>query len=602
MNINNFKNKQLSGVPKMYINGHTSFRLVTLLLLLISIKGLSATATMEQTIVLHPGWNAVNVELLPIDDDIETIFSGIPVSSVWRWIPKDIGKDFIVDPAEGLLSLDGWFGYFPEPKPEAFLSNLYTLSANTAYLIKLDDTVDHTLTLTGTPSLRTNIWRSNSFTFSGLPLDPGNEPTFGDYFSGSKAHDGQPIYRLSTAGIWELVTDKYTEVMKSGEAYWIFTQGPSTFQGMLNVTLQQGTSLDYRTMFTELDFSISNLSDVTNFVTISRVSGNTMPMKFKNVDSETGEIAWPALPDNKVYELQKGEDVFVTLSVDRGKFVEDRMEQIFSIKNEQGVRYLMNSGGNTIQPIILPSKTSSGEQVRAITSPNAGLWIGTAQVNKVSESQRAGTEPLDVGDPFVLRIIMHVDSIGKVKLIKSVVQMWEDGTLTPSTNNPEFLEVDEPGRYVLLTDDNLIPNYSGVTNRNGQSAGIRYSTIAYDFEGLELDMNGKLEIGETLDVSILVDSDLPTNPFFHKYHPDHNNLDEQDVLVVPEAFQVTREMEFSFSTHNPAYPGIADSPGWGVQEMGGIFRESITGLHKNVIFMQGEFRMRRVAATTVLNQ
>ena len=602
MNTINHENNQSSGVPKMYINGQTSYRLVTLLLLLISINGFSATATMQQTIVLQPGWNAVNIELLPVNDDIETLFSGIPISSVWRWIPKDIGKDFITDPAEGLINLDGWFGYFPEPKPEAFLSNLFTLSANTAYLIKLDDTVNHTLTITGTPSLRTNVWRSNSFTFSGLPVDPGNEPTFGDYFTGSKAHEGQPIYRLSSAGVWELVTDRNTEVMKSGEAYWIFTQGPSKFQGLLNVTLQQGTSLDYRTMFTELDFSISNLSDVTNFITISRIAGNTMPMKFKNVDPETGEVAWPILPNNKVYELEKGEDIFVTLSVDRRNFTEDRMEQIFIIKNEQGVRYLMNSGGNTIQPIVLPSKTSSGNQISEISSPNAGLWIGTAQVNKVSEAQRAGTEPLNVGDAFVLRVIMHVDDLGNVKLIKSVVQMWQDGTLTPSVRNPEFLEVDEPGHFVLLTDDNLIPDYSGVTNRNGQSAGIRYSTIAYDFEGLELEMNGSLEIGKTLNVSILVDSNLPTNPFFHKYHPDHNNFDEQGANMIPEAFQVTREMEFTFTEHNPAYPGIADSPGWGVQEMGGVFRESITGLHKNVVFMQGVFRMRRVAARTVLNQ
>ncbi len=599
----NNTNKKSSGVLNMYRQTkNTIVNVVVLTLLLMSYNLYSATATMQQTIELRPGWNAVNIELLPVNDNIETIFSGIPVSSVWRWIPKDLGKDFITDPAEGLLSLDGWFGYFPEPKPEAFLSNLYTLSANTAYLIKLDDTVNHTLTITGTPSLKKNIWRSNSFTFTGLPVDPGNEPTFGEYFEGSNAHAGQPIYKLSAAGIWELVTDPFTSVTKSGEAYWVFTQGPSTFQGLMNITLQQGTSLDFRSMFTELDFSISNLSDVTNFITISRVAGNTMPMKFKNVDPETGEIAWPLLPNNKVFELLPGEDVFVTMAVDRAGFLEDRMEQIFSIKNEQGIRYLMNSGGNTIQPLVLPTKKLGGVQAKAIPSTNAGLWIGTARVNKVSEAQRAGTEPLPVGNPFILRIIIHIDSIGNAKLIKSVVQMWQDGTFKPSIKNPNFLEVDIPGHYVLLTDDSLIPNYSGVTNRNGQSAGIRYSTIGYDFEGLEVEMTGGLAIGETLNVSLLVGSSMPTNPFYHKYHPDHNNLDEQGLPTVQEALQVTREMEFSFSVHNPYYPSVADSPGWGVQDMGGVFRESITGLHKNTIFVQGDFSLRRVAATTVLNQ
>lgn len=571
--------------------------------IIVSNNVVSAIASMQQTIVLQPGWNAVNIEIQPEDNNIENIFAGVPVSSVWRWLPKNIGKDFILDPAEGLLSLDGWFGYFPEPRPEAFLSNLYTISANTAYLIKLDDTVSRTITLSGKPILRKNKWRSNSFTFSGLPVDAGNEPTFGDYFSGSSAHSGQPIYKLSSAGVWELVTDPYTTVTKSGEAYWIYTQGPSSFQGLLDVQLQQGDSLDYRTVFTELDFSISNLSDVTNFVTLSRVAGNTMPMKFKNVDPETGEVAWPSLPENKIIELQPGEDVFITLAVDRINFTQERMEQIISIKNEQGVRYLLSSGGNTIQPLTLPSRSAGGNNINAaIPEGNAGLWVGVIQVKNVSESQVAGTEPLPVGKPFVLRVIMHVDAIGNVKLLKSVVQMWQEGTMAPSTSNPDLLEVETPGHYVLLTDDSLIPNFSGITRRGGQSAGIRYSTVAYDYDGLDIDMNGELAVANSLTVSLLVGSDMPTNPFYHKYHPDHDNLDRQFLNPLQEAYQITRELEFIFTAHNPAYPGVADSPGWGVQEMGGVFKESITGLHKNAIFMQGEFRMRRVAATTVLNQ
>lgn len=602
MSIINHKNQNLSGALNMYKQTKNTWYFVIIsMLMLISNNGFSATASMQQTIVLHPGWNAVNVEIQPNVNNIASIFDGVPVASVWRWIPKDIGKDFIIDPAEGLLSLDGWFGYFPEPKPEAFLSNLFTLSANTAYLIKLDDTVNHTITLTGQPSLRKNIWRSNSFTFSGLPVNPGNEPTFGDYFSGSNAHSGQPIYRLSSAGVWELITDPFVEVTKSGEAYWIFTDGPSKYQGLLDVSLQQGNDFDYRTVFTELDFSISNLSDVTNFVTVSRFSGNTMPMMFKNQDNETGETSWPNLPDVKVYELQPGEDVFITLAVDRKNFTEDRMEQIFSITNEQGIRYLATSGGNTIQPLVLPTK-SLNSKAAAVPTGNAGLWVGTVQVNKVSEAQTAGTEPLPVGKSFILRVIMHVDALGNVKLLKSVVQMWQEGTMTPSAKDPTLLEVDIPGHYVLLTDANLIPNYAGVTNRNGQSAGIRYSTIAYDFMGNEIDMTGELSFGNTLNVSLLVDSDMPTNPFLHKYHPDHDNLDRQFLNPVQEAYQVTRDMEFTFLEHNPLYPDRADPPEWGVQQMGGIFRESISGLHKNTIFMQGEFRLRRVAATTVLNQ
>ena len=599
----NHNKYNIIGVHKMYNHIKTNWLAIVILATLVfSNNGLSATSSMQQEIVLRPGWNAVNINIEPNNNNIESIFSGVPIASVWRWIPKEIGQDFILDPAEGLLNIDGWYGYFPEPRPEAFLSNLYTLSGNTAYLIKLDDTVNHTITIEGQPSLRKNLWRSNSFTFTGLPVENGNEPSFGDYFSGSTAHNGQPIYKLSAAGVWEVVTSPFTEATKSGEAYWIFTQGPSSYNGLLNITLQQGENLEFRTVFTEIDFSISNLSDVTNFITISRVSGNTMPIKFKNTDIETGEVGWPTLPNIKVYELQPGEDVFITFAVDRLNFFEEKMEQIFSIKNEQGVEYFLKASGDTIQPLVLPSRSASGALPDSVPESNAGLWVGSIQVDGVSQAQTAGTEPLPVGKPFILRVLMHVDATGGVKLLKNVVQMWQEGTMTPSIDNPEFLEVDVPGHYVLLTDDSLIPNFTGVTFRSGQSTGIRYSTIAYDFNGLDMEMNGQLAIASTVNVSLLIDSDMPTNPFYHKYHPDHDNLDRQFLNPIQEAFQVTREMEFTFTANNPSYPDVADPPGWGVQEMGGIYKESITGLHKNTIFMQGKFRMRRVAATSVLNQ
>lgn len=597
------KNYQLNKNKENVMNTkNITVKIVFSVLMLIQTVAYAATANIEQQITLKPGWNAISVEVQPEDDNIRNIFSGIPVASVWRWIPKGIGGDFIADPAEGLLSIDGWYGYFPEPRPEAFLSNLYTISVNTAYLVKLDDTVNHTITLTGKPQIHKNRWRSSSFTFTGLSVQAGNEPSFGDYFSGSEAHSGQPVYKLNSAGVWELLADPFTETIKRGEAYWIYTEGTSGYQGLLDVKFQQGDSLEYRTMFTELDFSVSNLSDVTNFITVSRVNGNNMPMKFKNVDDETGEIAWPDFPNSRVYELLPGEDLFITLAVDREGFTEDRMEQILSIKNEQGIEYYMSSGANTIQPLVLPTAVLKAGVLKSAPESNAGLWIGNVQVQKVSEAQTAGTEPMPVDDPFILRVIMHVDATGQVRLLKSVVQMWQEGTLAPSADNPDYLEVDIPGHYVLLTDDSLIPNYSGITRRNGQSAGIRYSTIAYDFEGLEQEMNGQLVTGSNLTVSLLIEPDMPTNPFYHKYHPDHDNLDAQFLNYKQEAFQVTREMEFVFTPNNPLYPDVADPPGWGVQEMGGIFRETISGLHKNAIFMQGEFRLRRVAATTVLNQ
>lgn len=561
-------------------------------------------ATVTQSIELQPGWNAVYVEIEPENNDIETIFSGIPVASVWRWIPEKLGSDFLVNPAEGLMNLEGWYGYFPEPKPEAFLSNLYTLSANTAYLVKLEGSVSKTIQLTGKPVYVKKKWRTNGFTLTGFPLVAGQEPSFGDFFANSPAHQGQPVYQLSPQGVWEAVDDPYLQRMKSGEAYWFYTNGTSRYQGMINVTIEQGESMEYRQAFTEMDLVLSNLSDVTNFVSLNRLNGYSLPMKFLNEDLETGEIAWPDLPVTKVFEMQPGEDLVVTLAVDRLSFIEQRMEQVFSITNEQGAKVLIHAGGSTLQPLVLPTGNSQGDNLKLAANQNsyAGLWVGTARVRAVSQAQNGGVNPKPVGDPFPIRVMMHVDATGRVKLVKNVVQMWQDGTYRVSPKDPDLLEVDEPGRYVLLTRDELIPNYSGITKRSGQSAGIRYSTVAYDFNGDDIEMNGEFQLSEQVNVSLLIDPNMPTNPFRHKYHPDHDNLDAQFLNYKQEAFQVTREMEFLFTEHNPKYPDVADPPGWGVTLMGGTFRETLTGLHKNAIFVSGDFRLTRVSSTAILNQ
>jgi len=581
-------------------------RRVLLILLMLSYfqVAFSGTAVYQQTITLKPGWNSIYVELEPTNNQIVDIFSGIPVESVWRWLPKGLGKDFVVDPAEGLLSVDGWYGYFPEPRPEAFLSNLYTISANTPYLVKLDGNVNKTITISGKPILRKKKWTTNGYTLTGFPFIAGSEPSFGDFFATSKAHNNQPIYRLTQQGQWQLVANPYLASMNSGESYWVYTEGTSQFQGLINVTVEQGESIEYRAAFTEIDIILSNLSDVPNYMSINRVNGNSMPMKFLNVDPETGEEAWPNLPNVKVYEVQPGEDRIVTLAVDRANFLEERMEQVLSVTNEQGGKVMIHAGANTIQPLAIPARISQKMNFKGISSMEsyAGLWIGTARVRGVSEAQTGGVTPEEVGKPFSIRVLMHVDATGQVKLIKNVVQMWQDGTYSTSANNPDYVEVDVPGYYVLLTNDSLIPNYSGITRRSGQSAGVRYSSIGYDFTGDDILMNGEFALNNSVTVSLLIDPEMPTNPFRHKFHPDHDNLDPQYLNFKQEAFQVTREMEFFFTPNNPKYPDVADPPGWGAEEMGGIFRETLIGLHKNAIFVEGDFRLKRIASTAVLNQ
>jgi hypothetical protein len=550
---------------------------------------------LEQTIELEPGWNAIFVRLDPEVADIETVFADLPVRSVWRFIPDDRGAEFVSDPAEGLQNLEGWFGWFPEPRPEAFLSNLFTISANTAYLVEMEGTQSHQITISGRPDFRSLRWRSNGYTLTGLPVSPDLAPTFSEFFEFSAAHQAQPIYALGSNGRWNTVSPASTGI-DSDQAYWIFTQGNSAYQGATELILDQGEALEYARTTDSLQIVLRNRTDVGGTFLIERLNGQNLPMRYEIEDPETGEIAWPSLPQALVQQVDAGSEVFLRLGVRRSEMTADEMEQAFAITDEHGGRILIYASANTLQPFVAPTRGSRNSG----TPPElAGLWSAAVQVDAVSESQLAGTEPTAVGQPFEKRFLIHVDAGGQARLLKDVILMWEEGTLAPSDENPEFQEVETPGRYVLITNKQLIPLYAGSVNRDGQSVGQRVSTVAYDFEGEYMEMDGAFGPGNRSTVTLTMEPEFPTNPFRHKFHPDHDNLDPQFINFEQEAFQVIREMSLDFAVDDPL--GL-DPPGWGSTLLGGTFEEALTGLHKNTIFVSGSFRMRRISNVPVLNQ
>ncbi|MBN1672131.1 MAG: hypothetical protein JXR37_13915 [Kiritimatiellae bacterium] len=201
-----------------------------------------------------------------------------------------------------------------------------------------------------------------------------------------------------------------------------------------------------------------------------------------------------------------------------------------------------------------------------------------------------------------LRLILHVDADGNVRLLKQVIQMWEDGSYREVADG---VEMDQPGRYVLISDDGLIPHYSGVGSRDGEMVGRRVSTVGIDFDGSSLAMTGTFAVGSCVVASNNVPADFRTNPFRHKYHPDHDNLDARYQAAAPEAPEIVRWIILSLSSRYPANPILAEEtapPGWGESILGGTYYEVLLGLHRNPINVWGTFELERVVPTPALNQ
>ncbi|MES2923509.1 MAG: hypothetical protein V4819_18280 [Verrucomicrobiota bacterium] len=552
-----------------------------------------AAQTINQSITLQPGWNAVWLEVEPEINQTDEVFEGMPVSSVWTRLERTTTAEFIQSVSEAAFTKEGWQRWFPPSREESVLNNLFTVQANRAYLIKLSGSVPVIWNLNGRPSLRRPEWVPDSFTLRGAPVDPAVPVTFLNFFRASKAHYKatgntlQPIYRLNNAqGAWVPVNG--SEVMKSGEAYWIFSEGASDYLAPLDAKVESGDGLDFGSELTALNLSLENHKTApVNAMVESGTGGQAL--SYAAFDPQLGK-QWPELPTSLAVPLESGAKIQVRLAPRRKDQAEATKQSVIKIRDGAGVRLLIPT---SVERTML---SSSGGSLMA------GLWVGNATIKAVSEahSTNDSVTPTPTKSEFSLRVIIHVDAAGEPRLLKEVIQMWKDGTYTIDGNGDTVVAT--PGEYVLLTDDALIPQFKGAAVRDGQSVGRRVSTIGYDFttanEDKSLDLSGSFGIGQPLTATLGVPGNHPTNPYLHKYHPDHDNLNAQFNGPAAESFQTTRQISFSFAATPPDGPAVPD---FGYDEMGGNYQEVISGLHKNAIHLGGTFRLSRVSPIAEIN-
>jgi hypothetical protein len=193
---------------------------------------------------------------------------------------------------------------------------------------------------------------------------------------------------------------------------------------------------------------------------------------------------------------------------------------------------------------------------------------------------------------FDLRVIVHVGTGGTARLLKQVILMRKKAP------------VGQPASFALITDDTQLPNFTGAVLKDGQPFGYRVSSIGYDFAGNELVLGGSF--GESLTGVVTVDRTLPTHPMKHRYHPDHDDLDGQfkplpnpaPANATPdqdEVWKVTRNLVLTFgASPDSNKPGSAEV-------RTGTYRETIAGLHKQALVVEGTFTLRRVNQLTELN-
>jgi len=315
-----------------------------LFVIVLSLATTSLTAFAEsvvtQTFTLHPGWNAIFLEVEPNPKDMASAFNGVPIAGVWTWNPEGLGRQYIQNPSEALIKESDWRVYFPPSRGEdPFLTNLFFLQANRAYLVEVTGNNNVTWTISGQPSLKRREWITNSFNLTGFAVDPNVPPAFNPFFASSKAHKGQAIYRLSNSGIWEFVQNPSSTNMRSGEAFWIYTEGPSKFEGPLLVRPDSGFDLHFYKELSQRILKVKNISSVTKTISLKLINADAaFPLLKFTLDNDANE-KWVAFGPVESVLLAPGKEGIFRLAVRRADMTTSIVNAIIEISDGAGALY-----------------------------------------------------------------------------------------------------------------------------------------------------------------------------------------------------------------------------------------------------------------------
>jgi len=241
-----------------------------------------------QTFNLKPGWNAIYLAVEPANSAVDTVFAGIPWSSVWRFKNKRDQVQFIQDMSEAQWDSAKWLVRWPlkltngpangQLNPVAFDNTLSKVSRHNSYLVHIPGTNSFTLRVQGGQGHLPVRWVTDNYNLTGLPVSPApvvvgtagtpsasnvlspapsgapttaapSVPKVGEFLSSyPELWDGtqsapRGMYRLTAEGIW--VPMVAGDEVKYGEAYWVYAKGAPKTSGSFGLELDYGESLDF---------------------------------------------------------------------------------------------------------------------------------------------------------------------------------------------------------------------------------------------------------------------------------------------------------------------------------------------------------------------
>ena len=304
----------------------------------LSTASVNADTTRTQTISLHKGWNAIQLQVTPGDSTPADVFAGTPIGIVATYFGATTSAQYIQNPTSTEWKKEGWGVWYAPGRPDAFLSTLNGIAGNRAYLIFSKQ--DYTWTVTGEVKFQKVHWKGNAFNLVGFTLDPLTPPTFDKFFAGSTAHRPCRIYQLVNDQ-WGLVSNPTGATMQSGVAYWIYCNGGSDYQGPLGVTLPRG-KLSLSGSPAEVSMGLANNgSDPMNITVQTVANDGGLPLSYciRGVTaSKISDLVFDLPPTYTLPTLEAGNNTGLYLRLRRDQMTSATQSALLKISTDSGVQ------------------------------------------------------------------------------------------------------------------------------------------------------------------------------------------------------------------------------------------------------------------------
>ncbi|WP_269526448.1 hypothetical protein [Coraliomargarita parva] len=296
-----------------------------------------------QTIALNAGWNAVYLEVEPLESAPDALFDGTPIEIVASYFRPVTSMEYTESPSDFLGDRKSWSVWYAPERDDAILSNLYAIQAHHCYLIYSESA--YTWNLEGSPYFDAVTWHPNAHNLVGFPVDTANAPTVANFFAGAEAQSGLKVYRMVN-GRWVLITAPESTFMEAGKAYWTYAEGASVFTGPLQVEFKGSANggIIYNESSGARRVVFTNQSAFPQELSLSLRAGRTglVPMGYllTALDGPDGSVQIVTLDFPETLEigpLEAGQSFAIDLVVQNSEISEAVMGSTLVITSDAGL-------------------------------------------------------------------------------------------------------------------------------------------------------------------------------------------------------------------------------------------------------------------------